>query len=107
MDSYGGAINEVAPGATAFVHRNALFSLQYAAYWQTPAGASAGLTWIRSAVRTTQPYVSGYSYQNYIDPELATWQKAYYGTNLERLIDVKSTVDPDDLFRFRQSIPVR
>ena len=35
-----------------------------------PAGASAGLSWIRGAVRTTQPYVSGYSYQNYIDPEL-------------------------------------
>ncbi len=107
MDSYGGVINEVAPGATAFVHRNALFSLQYAAYWETPGAASAGLTWIRGAVRSTQPYVSGYSYQNYIDPELATWQKAYYGTNLSRLIDVKSTVDPDDLFRFRQSIPVR
>ena len=107
MDSYGGVINEVPPGATAFVHRNALFSLQYGSYWESPSGASAGLNWIRGAVRSTQPFVSGYSYQNYIDPELATWQKAYYGTNLDRLIDVKSQVDPDDLFRFRQSIPVK
>jgi hypothetical protein len=107
LDSYGGVINEVAPDATAFVHRNALFSLQYGAYWETARGAAAGLRWIRGAVRATQPYVSGYSYQNYIDPELKTWQRAYYGTNLDRLIGVKSVVDPDDLFRFRQSIPVR
>ncbi len=107
LDSYGGRINDIAPGATAFVHRNALFSLQYGAYWQSAAGASPGLTWIRGAVRATQPYVSGYSYQNYIDPELTTWQNAYYGTNLPRLIDVKLTYDKDDFFRFRQSIPVR
>jgi hypothetical protein len=106
LDSYGGAINEVEPDATAFVHRNALYSCQFAAYWAGEGSQSAALSWIRGFYAAMRPYVSPYAYQNYIDPDPTTWQNAYYGANLARLKDVKKQVDPGDLFRFRQSIPV-
>ena len=52
-----------------------------------------------------QPYLSGGVYQNFTDRSLSDWPRAYYGQNLERLVEVKRTWDPDNLFQYPQSIP--
>ena len=108
LDSWGGAISRVAPGATAFVHRRALASAQYVA--EFPAGVATGTVraaarWMNSWYASLRSYVSGEAYQNYIDPALADWAHAYYGANLPRLQKVKAKWDPDGVWRFAQSIP--
>jgi hypothetical protein len=108
MDSWGGAISRVAPGATAFVHRRALASAQYVADF--PAGVASSTVratadWMSSWYASLRPYVSGEAYQNYIDPALPDWAQAYYGANLARLQQVKAKWDPDGVWRFAQSIP--
>ena len=108
MDLMGGAIAQVAPDATAFVHRNALFSAQY--YIAGPVGVSpqqvsdarAAVTAMRA---TMAPWSSGECYQNYLDPDLADWPSAYYGANYARLVQVKAAYDPSQVFKPAQGIP--
>jgi FAD/FMN-containing dehydrogenase len=104
FDAYGGAINRVPADATAFVHRNALCSGQYLAHWSSPAGRAAAGDWLRGFYAAMRPYVSGFAYQNYIDPELASWKHAYYSTSYPRLAKIKAQVDPGRLFSFAQAI---
>jgi FAD/FMN-containing dehydrogenase len=100
IDAYGGVVNRIAPGATAFVHRTELASVQYIA-----VGADASeRAWVDDARAALAPAASGQAYVNYIDPDLRDWDRAYYGTNLPRLRRVKKRYDPHNLFHFPQSI---
>jgi FAD/FMN-containing dehydrogenase len=108
FDGYGGAINQVGAGETAFVHRNAIscaqYSITYAGTPPTHNAVSAASTWLQDLHNVFEPVTQG-SYQNYIDPTLSNWQEAYYGSNLPRLRQVKREYDPDNVFKFAQSIP--
>jgi len=105
LDPYGGALNRVAPDATAFVHRDQLYSAQMLAYWGSPGQGTAANAWLDGLASGLARHTSGQAYQNYIDPGLKGWQQAYYATNLPRLQSIKRTWDPDRVFRFRQGIP--
>jgi FAD/FMN-containing dehydrogenase len=107
LDAYGGAINRVAPGATAFVHRDQRFSIQYLTYFRGTRQRRRSEAWAKGVARALERDVSGQAYQNYIDPNLHGWKQAFYGRNLQRLVDVKTAYDPDWRFRFKQGIPPR
>lgn len=108
--SWGGAIGRVAPSATAFVHRQALALLSVGTSWasdEEPSGVRRLLAWVDQFWEAMRPHTSNASYQNFIDPALTDWERAYYGANLERLVAIKRHVDPDNVFHFAQSIPTR
>ncbi|MEV0617020.1 FAD-binding oxidoreductase [Nonomuraea sp. NPDC050404] len=97
LDAMGGAIGRVGSSATAFPHRAALFSVQYYA-----EGMDRG--WLRELHGGMAPYFGDHAYVNYIDPDLKNWRGAYYGPNATRLAEVKSTYDPERLFRLPQGV---
>jgi FAD/FMN-containing dehydrogenase len=107
FDALGGAVNRVAPDATAFVDRDALFGAQYYTSWTWPgthAGRANQLAWIRAYYKTVHPNANGQAYQNYADPDLVNWQQAWYGANYAMLQAVKIKYDPGNLFKFPQAI---
>ncbi len=108
FDALGGAINRVDASATAFVHRSALFDAQYSGSWTSGGQATddANKAWVEQIYTALHPYADGGAYVNYIDPDQADWQQAYYGANLGRLEQVKRKYDPENVFRFAQGIPV-
>jgi FAD/FMN-containing dehydrogenase len=109
IEACDGAVNDLSPEATAFVHRGTTrFVSQYQARWQPGATRSvedANLRWTDELYGAVAPYRSGMAYQDYIDPWLDYWERAYYGENFARLRRIKAKYDPDDVFRFARSIP--
>jgi FAD/FMN-containing dehydrogenase len=99
----GGRIEEVAPDATAFVHRRARFVPEVKSIWQNPADTRANVEWAQAFFAELEPFFDG-AYVNYIDPLLARWPQKYYGDNYTRLVEIKRSCDPDDVLRFQQGI---
>jgi len=107
-DTYGGAINKVASDATAFVHRgNTKYSMQYYKEWDNSGPTEANIAAMRTLYASMRPFVSGGCYVNYCDLDLGdTYAKAYWGDNLPRLMKIKAEVDPKNIFKHAQSVPL-
>jgi FAD/FMN-containing dehydrogenase len=104
----GGAVNDVSRTATAYFHRTSQYFIRtgFGLPAASPAAAdvAAGRTWIDGLFTVVDKYSDSESYQNFIDPSLANWPAAYYGENYPGLRRVKRHYDPDNFFRFAQSI---
>jgi FAD/FMN-containing dehydrogenase len=109
FDVLGGAVDDLSPHQTAWVHRGALFDAQYTASWASTPGNGPlarnqhSLARIHNSVRR---YATGEAYQNYADDTLRNPLTAYYGGNLERLIAIRRHYDPEGMFTQPQCIPL-
>jgi FAD/FMN-containing dehydrogenase len=107
---WGGAYNRRSPQATAFPHRDQLFLLEHLILVDPKASDAekqAAQEWVKRSWESVHPWGSGRVYGCFPDPELDDWGRAYYGENYPRLLEIKAHYDPDNIFRFRQSLPVR
>lgn len=108
MFGMGGRINQIAPDATAFVHRGAAFILCAETTWSDRDRASvvrANLAWLEDFYDAIFPFgPPQHSYQNFPDPLLHDWRTAYYGQNYDRLVTVKRDYDPNGFFTYPQAI---
>ncbi|MFI6208346.1 FAD-binding oxidoreductase [Streptomyces sp. NPDC051041] len=106
---FGGAANDLARTATAYVHRDSLFSVNYRVLINDPAqvtdeAKAVANAWADNGFATIDPLSNGETYQNWMDPSLKDWKASYYAENYARLSRVKARYDPYRFFRFPQSI---
>ncbi|KAJ7356764.1 hypothetical protein DFH08DRAFT_850001 [Mycena albidolilacea] len=107
FDLAGGAVNDVPQNSTAFPHRNTLFYLQtYAIGIGTLSDVTVTfLTGVSKLLTHSMPEVQFGAYPGYVDPLLNDGPRKYWGVNLEQLQNIKTAIDPGDLFHNPQSVP--
>ena len=76
------------------------FSVQILSYTSLATARSR----VRRAREKIAPFGNGQAYQNYADLDLSGARRAYYGDNYERLVRIKTAVDPANRFRPAQGI---
>ncbi|MCB0896619.1 MAG: FAD-binding oxidoreductase [Nocardioidaceae bacterium] len=97
IDALGGRVRDVAPDATAFVHRQALATVQYTATFP-PGDAQAADAYVRGFRAAMTPHWGDHAYVNYADATISDYRAAYFGANADRLAQARTAYDPDGFF---------
>jgi len=99
-----GAVHDVAPGATAFGHRDAKYATVIAGMWPDPAQNEANIRWVRNYYKALAPHSEEGGYINFAASDDMGRVRANFGRNYERLRKAKSKYDPGNVFRHNQNI---
>ena len=104
----GGAMAQVGNDETAFAHRDRKFFVAIIGLWLDPAEDPAPhRAWTAALWEKIKGEGSGV-YVNFLEKEGdARIHEAYPGETYERLVDVKTAYDPENLFQFNQNIQPR
>jgi hypothetical protein len=98
LDALGGAVARVAPDATPFPFRRALFSVQYTASFADGADPAPFDDLVRGLRSTMAGAWGTGAYVNYADAAVGDPARDYFGDNADRLLAIKESVDPERLF---------
>ena len=107
VEGYGGVLNRVGAGETAFPHRDARYQLVIIGDWDDPADDERGRTWARELHAATRPYALNGAFHNFNTFEFSERQEQVrtgFGPNWPRLVAIKRHYDPDNLFRLNSNI---
>ncbi len=104
LELYGGAINEVRPDATAFVHRDASLDLFAWSFWTFENNRTQAIAWLDEFGRIAGNMGNGHRYQNYPRRGNPDFREQYFGENLDRLVAIKRQYDRHNLFAYEQGL---
>jgi FAD/FMN-containing dehydrogenase len=99
-----GAPNRIAPDAMAYGHRDAKFVLNVHGRWDEAKDDQKGIGWAREFFKASAPYASAGAYVNFMTAEEGDRVAAAYGSNYNRLVQIKKRYDPDNIFHLNQNI---
>ncbi|KAI3985302.1 hypothetical protein MKX01_033616 [Papaver californicum] len=122
---FGGRMNEISESETPYPHRAGnIYNIMYVGNWQNETESEKQIDWMRRFYNSMARYVSKnprLAYINYQDLDLGvngnnvselvkyvearSWGRKYFKSNFERLVKVKSMVDPSNFFKNKQNIP--
>jgi FAD/FMN-containing dehydrogenase len=99
-----GAPNRSASNAMAYGHRDAKFVLNVHGRWDEAKDDQKCIAWAREFFKASAPYASPGAYVNFMTAEEDDRVAAAYGSNYERLVEIKRRYDPENVFHLNQNI---
>jgi FAD/FMN-containing dehydrogenase len=108
FERWHGAMQRVAPDATAYGLRELGDNLLIVSEWLDPALTESAIAWAREAYAAITPFRASGNYVNYLgDDTTAADIAAAYGPNYARLAQLKAKYDPGNFFHMNQNIRPR
>jgi FAD/FMN-containing dehydrogenase len=104
----GGALGQEPAGGSAYSGRSAGWLVNPEADWDEVANDRVNMSWARDLITALKPHTTG-TYLNFpgLLEEGEAQLRAGFGANYERLVEVKTRWDPDNVFRLNHNIPPR
>jgi hypothetical protein len=105
INTLGGNIQQPeAVAASSFPHRDYFFFSELQAYWETANKGERLMQQFQEIQTIFNGNGIAAQYRNYPDINFINWQHLYYGSNYEKLQELKSRYDPENNIRHSQSI---
>ena len=105
LENFHGAVSRVKTGDTGFPHRSDGYNLIVLSEWMEPADTNRCIAWARESYSAMSPFFASGRYVNYLgDDETGDPEAAAYGSNYQRLRELKAKYDPDNFFHMNLNI---
>jgi FAD/FMN-containing dehydrogenase len=107
LEHFHGAVTRIGATETAVPHRDEGWNLLIPSVWTDPADTDANIAWTRETFAAMRPHFGTGRWLNYLgDDQADDAIRAAYGSNYERLREVKRRYDPENLFHLNHNIQV-
>jgi FAD/FMN-containing dehydrogenase len=104
MYPINGACHRVGPNDTAFAYREATYGMVFLAGWADPTKDAERIEWLRDYHQALAPYSEAGGYINFMQDDDYGRIRDNYRQNYDRLVEIKRTFDPGNLFHLNQNI---
>jgi FAD/FMN-containing dehydrogenase len=105
LEHYHGAVTRIGATDTAVPHREPGYNMLIPSVWLDPDATEANIAWTRETVEALTPYFAARRWLNYLgDDDGDDAVRAAYGSNYERLLEVKRRYDPENVFHLNHNL---
>jgi hypothetical protein len=101
----GGAAGRIDAADTAFGDRSMPFILNILSHWTNASEDAANIMWTRRLFGNLRPWMKPGVYVNFMSGDEKERIPEAYSERWERLREIKTKYDPQNLFRLNQNIP--
>jgi FAD/FMN-containing dehydrogenase len=109
LEPFHGEVTRIPADATAVPHRERSWNCVVASGWAEPADSERNIRWTRETYAALAPFLDDRRWVNYMpeDDSSDAAARAAYGPNYDRLVEVKTKYDPENLFHLNLNVRPR